>query len=241
MTSAGIGDGQTLALLCAGAAKGLVEALLARFTENTGATVAARFGAVGAMREALLAGDPCDVLVVTAAMADALVAAGELHGDMRADLGRVRTGIAVRDGAPRPDIATPEALRAALLGADAVYFPDPERATAGIHFAAVMRQLGVHDTLASRCRTFPNGALAMAELARAGTPTSMGCTQITEIRYTPGIQLVGALPPAFELATVYTAAVARRSEQVPLADRFIALLTGPVSRELRVAGGFELD
>jgi hypothetical protein len=66
-----------------------------------------------------------------------------------------------------------------------------------------------------RCRTFPNGATAMRELAAAGTPRSIGCTQVTEIRYTEGVDLVGALPPPFELATVYTAASRRRSRAGP--------------------------
>jgi len=231
----------TLHLLCAGAAKGLVGELEASLAKDTGASLAARFGAVGAMKEALLAGEPCDVLVVTSAMVDELVIAGRLRGDTRADLGRVRTGIAVRRDAPLPDIGSPEALRTALLDADAIYFPDPQRATAGIHFANVMRELGIHDTLAPRCRTFPNGATAMGELAQAATARAIGCTQVTEIRYTPGVALVGALPPQFELATVYSAAVTARSGQAALAERFIALLAGPASRERRSAGGFELD
>ena len=227
-------------ILCAGAVQGIVKALQARFERETGATLQMRFGAVGAMREALLAGEPCDVMIVTDAMVVALQTAGSLGLATRAPLGRVRTGVAVRSGAPLPLIASPAQLKAALQAASAIYFPDPQRATAGIHFASVLVQLGIADELAARLRTFPNGATAMRELA-ASDPGAIGCTQITEILYTPGIALVGPLPDAFELATVYTAAVSARAAQPALAQRFIDLLGGPASRALRLEGGFEFD
>ena len=106
----------------------------------------------------------------------------------------------MRSGQTKPDTSTPEALKAALLAADAIYFPDPLRATAGIHFADVMRQLGIHDELAPRFRTFPNGATSMWALAASNAPRLIGCTQVTEINHTEGVVLVGALPDRFELA-----------------------------------------
>lgn len=229
----------TLNFLCAGAAQGLVKALQDRFTAETGASVQGRFGAVGAMKEALQAGEPCDVMIVTAAIIDALCADGTLRTGTRMPLGRVRTGVAIRSGSPLPDVATPEALKAALLAADSVYFPDPVRATAGIHFANVMRELGILETLQPRFRTYPAGAIAMRELAASTSANPIGCTQITEINYTPGVQLVGALPPVFELATVYTAAVSAKAANPELAERFIALIAGPAQQPLRTAGGFE--
>jgi molybdate transport system substrate-binding protein len=195
------------------------------------------------MQEALLSGAPCDLMIVTAAMVDALVAGGTLRAEGRAALGRVRTGIAVRaraGAAALPDITSPDGLKAALLAAEAIYFPDPARATAGIHVAKVMRELGVHDVLAPRFRTFPNGATTMRALADDGGPTAIGCTQVTEILYTEGVTLVGALPARFELATVYTAAVGAQAADPVLAARCIALLTGPDSLALRLAGGFEV-
>ena len=228
-----------LQLLSAGAAKGLVTALQARFTELTGLALQARFGAVGAMKEVLLAGEPCDVFIASAAMVESLIAGGELQAGTRADLGRVHTGIAVRAGAPRPDIANAERLRASLLGADALYFPDPERATAGIHLVNVLKQLGIDAVLAARWRTFPNGATAMHELSQRGSAQAIGCTQITEIKYTEGVDLVGALPDPFELATVYSAALTQRCAQPGAAQQLIALLAGDASRAMRESGGFD--
>jgi molybdate transport system substrate-binding protein len=233
--------GTTLNLLCAGAAQGLVKALEERFAAAAGARIHGRFGAVGAMKEALLAGAPCDVMIVTAALIDALAARGELVGGSRAALGRVPTGVAVRARDPAPAIDTSEALRAALLAADRIYFPDPERATAGIHFAGVLRKLGIHDALAARFAMFANGATTMRELAHATSASPIGCTQVTEINYTAGVRLAGALPPEFELTTVYSAAVAARAAEPALAARFVALVSGEESRELRLEGGFELE
>ena len=225
--------------LCAGAAQGLVKALQAAFLADTGAKLQGRFGAVGAMKEALLAGEPCDLMVLTDTMIVSLAAEGLLLADTRAPLGRVRTGMAVRGGEPQPDVSTPDALKAALLAADAIYFPDPVRATAGIHFANVMRELGIHDALQPRFRTYPNGAAAMRELAATTAPRMIGCTQVTEINYTDGIDFVAVLPDRFELATLYSAAVGAKALQPALAAQLIARLSGPASRELRAAGGFE--
>jgi molybdate transport system substrate-binding protein len=229
----------TLHLLCAGAAQGLVKALQARFQTEAGADIEGRFGAVGAMTEALLGGQACDVMVVTQAMIDSLVADGRLRAGSSAALGRVRTGVAVKQGEALPDVATPEGLKAALLAASAIYFPDPLRATAGIHFANVMRELGIHDALQPCFRTFPNGATAMREMAACNEAGLIGCTQVSEILYSPGVALVDALPKRFELATVYTAAVSAGAADPALAARFIGLLTGPDAQPLRAGGGIE--
>jgi len=229
----------TLNLLCAGAAQGLVKALQHRFSAETGAALQARFGAVGAMKEALLAGEACDVMIVTAALIDSLIAEGRLRAEGRADLGRVRTGIAVKSGTPHPDVAGAEGLKAALLAARAVYFPDPQRATAGIHFANVLRRLGIYEQMEARFRSWPAGAIAMRELAASPEDGGIGCTQATEIKYTEGVDFVGMLPPEFELATVYAAAPASGTHQAGLAQAFIALLAGPEAQALREAGGFE--
>ena len=209
------------------------------FLDATGAEVDAYFGAVGTLRDALLAGEACDVMIVTAQMASALQSDGWLVKGTEAALGRVRTGIAVRAGDALPAIDTREALKASLLAASAIYFPDAQRSTAGIHFASVLGQLGIADLVQARLRTFPNGATAMRALADDGLQGAIGCTQVTEIRYTPGIALVGALPKAFELATVYSAAIGASASQPEVARQFIDFVTGPRCLDLREQGGFE--
>ena len=143
---------------------------------------------------------------------------------------RRRRGAADRDG---------EALRAALLAADAIYFPDPQQATAGIHFAKVLDQLGIGEEVAARLQPFPNGATAMRALAASTSARPIGCTQVTEILSTPGVdRRRRRCPPGFELATVYTAAVAANAAEPVHARRLAALLTGEAAREARTRAGF---
>jgi len=229
-----------LHVLCAGAAKGLVVALAPALQTATGAILHAEFGAVGAIRDKLLSGAPCDVIIVTAAMQDALLREGRVMPDSVALLGRVRTGIAVRAGEKRPDIADCDALRESFDQARGLYVPDPERSTAGRHFLEMLRALDIHDTAIGRLRVFPSGAVAMRELAQANEPGLIGCTQLTEIIYTPGVELVGSLPAEFELVTAYSTAVSATAREPGIARHFAQLLVGPESREVRIKGGFEL-
>lgn len=228
-----------LNVISAGAAKGVVEAISAAFEAQQGSAIAATFGAVGAMREKLLGGAACDAIILTQALLDQLASDGYVRGETIVPLGRVRTGIAVRNGDEAPAIEDADALKRALLAASAIFFPDPERATAGIHFMQVLERLGIRDEVADRLRPHPNGATAMAELARSSAPAAIGCTQVTEINYTPGVVLVGTLPKLFELATLYSAAVCARAANAALARRFVERITGATTRELRIAAGFE--
>jgi molybdate transport system substrate-binding protein len=133
-------------------------------------------------------------------------------------------------------------LREVLAGASALYCPDVERATAGIHFVGVLKTLGIHERVAARLKPYPNGATAMAAMAKAepiGHSRAVGCTQVTEILYTPGVTLVATLPAEVALTTTYSAAVSRGAGNAELARRFASLLTGTETIELRRAGGFE--
>ena len=81
--------------------------------------------------------------------------------------------------------------------------------------------------------------IAMGELARCGLPGAIGCTQVTEILYTPGVVLAAMLPREFELATTYSAAVCTKAAAPDLAARFVEWMCGERSAPLRTAGGFE--
>jgi molybdate transport system substrate-binding protein len=226
-------------VLCAGAVKGLVLAVQPGFEASAGVRLQARFGAVGAIRDELAAGAPCDIFGATESMVAALAASGALRAGSSAAIGRVQTALAVRAGAPLPAIDSAASLKSALLAAAALYIPDATRSTAGAHVVTVLERLGLREAVAPRLRMHANGATAMRELATTSEAPALGCTQATEILYTPGLALVGPLPEPFGLATVYTAAmgVATRDEKV--ARSFIELLAGDASAGLRRAGGFD--
>jgi molybdate transport system substrate-binding protein len=220
-----------LRILSGGAAQGLVEKLRPAFEAQTGCVIEGTFGAVGAMRARLLAGEPADLVILTRTLIDGLEKGGHVTADTAADLGTVETAIAVRHGAAMPPVGDASVLRAALLKADEIHFPDPEQATAGIHFAGVLRDFGIHDEVSPRLKTAPNGATAMRELAASKSRNPIGCTQATEILSTPGIVLVAPLPPGCALATVYTAATVAKARASAEAAHLIAMLTDAAGRE----------
>ena len=229
-----------LNILCAGAAKGLVGSLKETFAADTGAGIQGSFGAVGAIHDKLLAGEPCDVIVLTAALLETLTASGHVVAGTAVQLGRVRTGISVRNGEPLPDISSPAALAKSLLAAKGIYIPDAKKSTAGIHFASILQQMDIFEEVEPRLLSFPNGATAMAAMAKTTESPLIGCTQLTEIKYTEGVTVVGPLPKEFELATIYSVAVCSRATQPELARQLVELLSGPKSQTLRADGGFEL-
>ena len=228
-----------LMLLSAGAAKGLVESVASAFRDETGAAIRGTFGAVGTMREKLLAGEACDVFIATAAMLDALANEGRIVRASIRPIGPVRPRVAVRKGDPLVDVSTPEALASSLRRAPSIFIPDHERSTAGIHVVRVLDNLGLLASLSPRLRSYPNGAAAMGELARSGQAGAIGITQVTEIRYTPGVVLVAPLPSEFELATVYSASVCTNAAAPNFAATFVDWITGDRAAALRAAGGFE--
>jgi molybdate transport system substrate-binding protein len=215
-----------LNILSGGAAHGLVKALEADFGKATGQSIGGTFGAVGAMRAKL------------AAIVRELAAQGIVAADSVTDLGGVETGVAIRSGDATPKVSDAESLTLALIAADEIYFPDPQQATAGIHFAAVLDKLGISKAVASRLRTFPNGATAMKAMAASTSVRPIGCTQVTEILATPGATLIQSLPTGFGLTTVYSAGVIAASKNQAASRQLVALLSAPASAAARKACGF---
>lgn len=223
----------TYRFISAGAAQGLVAA----YAKEEGHEVEGGFGAVGAMMERFRAGEAADVVILTHAQIAQLTSEALVVPGTAADLGAVPTSVAVRAGETAPSVGDADALRAALLAADAIYFPDPAKATAGIHFAKVIDRLGIRDRVAERLKTFPNGAAAMRAMAEAaGKP--LGCTQSTEILATPGVRLIAPLPRGYDLETVYTAAVHARAPDLAAAEHFVHGIGGEGARLVRRRAGF---
>jgi molybdate transport system substrate-binding protein len=214
----------SLKILSGGATHGLVEKVRADFEKTNGCAIDGTFSAVGAMRDRLLAGEPADVMILSRALIDELAAGGHVVRASIKDVARVATSVATRQGDPLPDVASADGLRAALADADEIHFPDPAQATAGIHFAKVIRQLGLWDQVGSRLRLAPNGATAMRALAASKAVHPIGSTQETEIRATQGVVLVAPLPPGCDLTTIYTAAVTTTAKLPAEAAALIARL-----------------
>ena len=226
-------------VLSGGAAAAVVQGVQAEFEQLTASQIEGTFSAVGMMRDKLLAGAPCDVIILTKPLIEQLILSGHVLPGSARSLGLVKTGVAVRRGTPHPKVQTRAELHAAMSAAQGIYFPDPDKATAGIHFMNVLKALGLNERLQSRFRVFPNGATAMAAMAKSEESGLIGCTQVTEINYTPGVDLVDVLPAEFELSTDYTLGVCTGSQAPEQAQILAQLLAGPASAQVRQQGGFE--
>lgn len=229
---------KALYIISGGAAQGLVRRLQPEFEAKHGCRLEGTFGAVGLMKDKLLAGAPCDLLVLTQALIQDLAAEGRAEAASARAVGLVKTGVALKEGRAPVTLRTADDLKALLQAAPELYFPDPSKATAGIHFMKVLQALGLADERA-RFRMFPNGATAMAELAKAAAPDAVGCTQVTEILMTPGVHLTGLLPPPHELTTTYTAALSSTAKEPDLARALLGALTSAEAGAVRGECGFE--
>ncbi|MEZ5934640.1 MAG: substrate-binding domain-containing protein [Alphaproteobacteria bacterium] len=227
-----------LKILSGGAANGLVTALTEAFTEASGMGIEGDFGAVGGMRDRVLAGEAVDMIILTRAIAESLAASGHVDAASVTDIGDVVTGVAVKDGTPLPDVSTGEALRNVLLAADAIYVPDTVKSTAGLHVAGVLQALGIADAVADRLRCFANGQTALKHMAAGDDANPVGTTQITEILNTPGVTYAGDLPAEHGLVTTYTAAICKRAALPKEARALIEILTAPAHADLRARVGF---
>lgn len=194
----------------------------------------ALFDTAGAVRDRILAGERPAVALLTAEGMEALAARGIVARDGVAELGRTGVGLAAPLGRPVPDIATPEALRAALLGAESVAMADPARgATAGRHFVGLLDRLGIAAAMRPRLRLVPFGAEGV-EMAAHGE-VALAVSQATEIVGREGVQLVGLLPEALNLWTAYRIAVVADGAE---ARELFALLTGDAARGAFARSGF---
>ncbi len=226
-------------VLSGGAAAAVVKAVESEFTQRTGLRIDGTFSAVGQMRDKLVAGAPCDLVILTRPLVTQLVESGHVVAGSARSLGLVKTGIAVRQGTPHPPVQTREQLHAALSAARGIYCPDPDTATAGIHFLKVLKALGLHEAVGSRLRVYPNGATAMGAMAASPEDGLIGCTQGTESNYTEGVDLVDALPTEFERNTDYSVGLCTRAQHPEQAALLADLLAGPASQAVRRQGGFE--
>jgi molybdate transport system substrate-binding protein len=217
----------------------VVKAVQAEFEKSTGTSIHGTFSAVGQMRDQLVGGTPCDVVILTKPLIDQLIASGHVVAGSARSLGKVKTGVAVRTGTVHPSVKTRAELHAAMSAAQGIYFPDPDKATAGIHFMNVLKALGLDETMRSKFRVFPNGATAMGEMAKSDESALIGCTQVTEINYTEGVDLVDVLPAEFELSTDYTLGICTNAQNPAHAELLADLLTGAASATVRKQGGFE--
>lgn len=236
LAGAAAGEAAEIKVLSAGAVRAIVTELAKTFEKNSGHTVTLAFGTVGVTRKRL-AEEPADVVIMTDVAIDESSAQGAVVAGSRQDIARTGMGVGVRDGAPRPDISTPEAFKQALLAAKSITYVDPAQgATSGIHFAGVLQKLGIADAVKSKTTLVPGGY--PAELVAKGE-VEMVVHQISEIVPVKGVTLVGPLPKDVQKVTTYSAGIARKSASPEAARAFVAFLTAPAAKAKLAAAGLD--
>jgi len=234
MAAASSVEAAEIKVLSAGAMKAMVSELGTEFTRETGHTLAITSGTVGQLRDKLVAGEAADVVVLSDTAIDQLAAQGHLVPGSRVDIARTGIGVAVGEGAPQPDIGTPEAFKQALLSARSIAYVDPASgATSGIYFASVLQRLGIADAVKSKTVLRPGGGY-VAELVARGE-AELAVHQISEIVPVKGATLVGPLPRELQKITVYSAALPTRAAAPEPAKAFIDFMARPAFKP-RLAG-----
>jgi molybdate transport system substrate-binding protein len=219
------GEAAEIKVLSAGAVRSVVSGLAEAFGRETGHTVMLTFGTVGALRQKLAAGEPADVLILTDVAIDDLARQGAVAIGTRTDIGRTAMGVAVREGAPLPDISTADAFKQTLLSAKSLTYVDPAQgATSGVHFAGVLKRLGIAEAMKGKTRLVAGGY--PAELVAKGE-AELVAHQISEIIPVKGVTLVGPLPKDLQKITTYSAGLAARSAVADAARGFVAFVSRP--------------
>jgi molybdate transport system substrate-binding protein len=225
-----------LNVLAAGAVESIVKDMVGTFEKERGHTVKLAFAPVGALRDKIIAGEPADLTIVTPVIIEQLQAKGLVRPNTRTDLGRVGGGIAVRKGAPRPAIGTPDELKRALLAATEIYYADPKIATAGAYFLQVADRLGIGEEVRKKGHTAGGGKVSMELMARS-TADAIGLTQISEILSVPEVDLVGPYPGDLQTMTTYTGILLARTTRPDAAAAFLQfLMSPPVQARFKRAG-----
>jgi molybdate transport system substrate-binding protein len=223
-------------VLTAGAFKQVVLALVPEFEKTTGHKVALDNDTVGALVKRIEGGEAFDVAILSSAALDKLAKEGKVAPGAVA-LARVGVGVVVKEGAPRPDIATVEAFKRALLAAQSVAYIDPAAGgSSGIYVAGLLERLGIADAVKPKAKLIKGGAVA--EHVVAGE-AEIGIHQISEILPVKGAVLVGPLPPDIQNYTVYVAGIGAAARDGEAAKALVAFLAGPAAAPVLKAKGME--
>lgn len=225
-----------ITVLSGGAIEPGLVAAVAAFQKETGDTVKVTFNTTPQIRKRIDSGEKFDVVIAPPAAMDAFAKAGKA-GEERVNVGRVGMGVAVRPGAPVPDISNAEALRRSLLEAETLVF---NRASSGLYFEGLLKKMGVYEQIESKTTRYADAGSVMEHVLK-GKGKEIGFGPITEILMykEKGLRLVGPLPAEVQNYTSYSAAVASGSPNGALAQSLVRYLGSASGKALFAAAGIE--
>jgi molybdate transport system substrate-binding protein len=228
----------SIKVMSAGAVKSMIAALGAEFERDTGEKLDLNFGTAGALRERIKNGEISDLVILSESAVAELANLGFVVRDSITDLGRTVTGVVVREGAPQPDISTPEAFRQALLNASSVAYTDPKAGgSGGIMFADLLQKLGIAEAINKKALLGKGGYDVATSVAEGRA--ELGTTFMSEVLPVKGARVVGPLPGELHNANTYTGAIHTAASMADGANAFLQKLIEPATRSRWIAAGLE--
>ena len=226
-----------LNVVAAGAVRGVLGGMIDDYSRQSGLKFNLTVGPTGQLRDAIASGKPTDLVIVSAPLMQEMEQIGKIAAGSRVDLGRVGLGVVVREGTPLPDISTPEAVKQALIKASTIAYTDPKlRATSVEQLMKFAEGFGIKDEVIRKGVISTGGNDAAAKVAEGRADIAI--VPITDI-HAKEARLVGPLPEAIQLWTVYAAAIPVSSRDPDSARAFVAALTGPAMRDRWIKAGWQ--
>lgn len=213
----------------------LVLADLARAWEQHGGQRVAieSVGGVDAAKR-VHAGEAFDVVFLAADAIDKLIASGQVLPGSRVDLVRSGVAVAVREGAPLPDISSEEAVRAAVLKARSLSY---STGPSGVALARLFERWGIAEQIKDRIVTAPPGVPVGSLVAKG--EVELGFQQLSELMHLQGITVLGPLPPAIQIITTFSAGVCAASRQPERVRAMLAAMSAPDTADIKRRHGME--
>ena len=217
-----------LKVLSAIAMQSVLEDLGPKFERATGHKLAISFATAGAAVTRAQGGEAADVVIATRQGIDGLAKNGKAAADNMTVLASAGISVAIRKGAPKPDISSPDALKRSLLAAKSISYVEPASGGAsGIHFAKVLDRLGITNDMKSTT-VFPNPqAPAEVGVLVANGEAEIGVHIIQELMPVAGIDIVGPLPGDLQNTIVFAAAVMASAKDADAAKALVNFLRTP--------------
>lgn len=226
-----------LNVIAAGAVRGILGGMIDDYSKQHRLKFNLTVGPTGQLRDALASGKPADLIIVSAPLMSEMEKTGRIAAGSRVDLGRVGLGVVVRAGTPSPDISTPDAVKAALLKAATIAYTDPKLGGTSVgHLMKFAESIGIKDEVTRKGVISTGGNDAAAKVADG--KAEIAVVPITDI-HAKEAKLVGPLPEAIQLWTVYAAAIPVSSADPAAARAFIAAMTGPAMRDRWIKAGWQ--
>jgi len=216
--------------------------IVAAFEKQSGNKVTVTYGPGGAIAKTIEKGEIVDVAIVPSDLMEKLAKDGKIVAGSTVGIAKVTIGIAIRKGAPKPDISTVDALKKTLLAARAIGYRDPKTgSTSGTYTAQLIEKLGLTAQLKEKTKLDDSDGehpeLVFQSLERGETDLQFGA--ITEIVMAHGVELLGPLPNEVQKVTLLTAGIPATSKSPAAAKAFIDFLIGPASTSALKTNGFE--